>query len=109
MNAAPQSFAVSKSVPTQNRYGVNMPKNLARIEGDNISSARRAFAALLWQAFPSPSEHDLSLKAARVIDVSPRQVTNWLRCQNSAAVHYFFAVAVIAGAEVAFRDRGGRS
>ena len=79
-------------------------KNLAETSGDNISSARRAFAALLWRAFPSPSEHDLANKAARVLDVSPRQVTNWLRCENSAAVHYFLAVAAIAGAEIVFRD-----
>lgn len=77
-------------------------KNLAYTTGDNISSSRKAFANLLWRAFPSPSEHDLSIKAAMVLDVSPRQVTNWLRCENSAAVHYFFAVAAIAGAEIVF-------
>lgn len=83
-------------------------KNLTKSDGDNIKSSRRAFANMLWRAFPSPSEHDLTLKAARVLDVSPRQVKNWLRCDNSAAVHYFFAVAAIAGAEVVFRDRAGR-
>lgn len=75
-------------------------KNLAKTEGDNISSARLAFANLLWRAFPSPSEHVLTTKAAKVLDVSPRQVKNWLRCENSAAIQYFFAVAGIAGAEI---------
>lgn len=81
-------------------------KNLADTECDNISSSRKAFANMLWRAFPSPSEHELANKAARVLDVSPRQVTNWLRCENSAAIQYFFAVAAIAGAEIVFA--GGR-
>lgn len=84
-------------------------KNLAESAGDNISSSRKAFASLLWKAFPSPSEHELAIRAGKVLEVSPRQVKNWLRCDNSAAVHYFFAVAAIAGAEVVFRDRAGRS
>ena len=83
-------------------------KNYANSSGDNISSSRKAFANMLWRAFPSPSEHELANKAARVLDVSPRQVTNWLRCENSAAVHYFFAVVAIAGAEIVFQKAGGQ-
>lgn len=81
-------------------------KDFANSTNDNVSSSRKAFANMLWRAFPSPSEHELANKAARVLDVSPRQVTNWLRCDNSAAIQYFFAVAVIAGAEIVFA--GGR-
>lgn len=73
---------------------------------EHISASRKMFAALLWRAFPAPSEHDLAIKAARALDVSPRQVKNWLRCEHSAAHHYFLAVAAIAGAELVFRVKG---
>jgi len=109
MNAAPHSF--SNAVPvssSQAKHKETALKNLARFHGDNIAPARKAFAALLWRAFPSPSERELAHKAARVLDVSPRQVKNWLRCENSAAIHYFFAVAAIAGAEVVFERVEGR-
>lgn len=80
-----------------------MRKNPASSSGaDVVHASRRAFAALLWRAFPSRSERELSLKAAAVLDVSPRQVTNWLRCEHSAAIQYYFAVAAIAGAETFF-------
>jgi hypothetical protein len=98
-------FQVSYS---QRKYGDHSMKNLAESAGDSISSSRKAFAGLLWRAFPSPSEHELAVKAGKVLNVSPRQVKNWLRCDNSAAVHYFFAVAAIAGAEVVFREHAGQ-
>lgn len=72
-------------------------KNLASYDPEE---ARRWFSDLLWIAFPSPSEHDLSLKAAPVLDVSPRQVRNWLRRENDASLRYVFAVMAIAGVEV---------
>jgi hypothetical protein len=75
---------------------------------DHTKASRRFFAALLWRAFPSPSERALSEKAARVLDVSPRQVQNWLRCEHSAAWHYVAAVMAVAGAEVVFRRIEGR-
>lgn len=75
----------------------------------NVFSSRKAFASLLWRAFPSPSEHDLARKASRVLDVSERQVKNWLHCDHSAPIQHFFAVAAIAGAEIILRDRGGRT
>lgn len=81
-------------------------KITAHSTGDRVSASRKLFATLLWKAFPSPSEHDLSLKAARALDVSPRQVKNWLRCEHSAAHHYFLAVAAIAGAELVFKAKG---
>lgn len=83
-------------------------KNPACFEADHISASRKAFAALLWRAFPSPSERDLSMKASRVLDVSPRQVTNWLRCEHSAAIHHYMAVLAIVGAEVVFAKVEGR-
>gem|GEM_PF-4397701 len=82
-------------------------KNLADYGGTDISAARKAFALLLWRAFPSPSENELARKAAAVLGASPRQVVNWLRCHNSAPIHVFFAVAAIAGAEVVLDQAGG--
>lgn len=70
---------------------------------DHTTAARRWFRDLLWRAFPAPSEAALAEKAARVLDVSPRQVQNWLRCEHSAAWHYVAAVMAVAGAEVVFR------
>ncbi|QBF32162.1 hypothetical protein [Thalassococcus sp. S3] len=84
-----------------------MRKNLAHSDVDQVSASRKMFASLLWQAFPARSEAELAQKAAVVLDVSPRQVKNWLRCENSAAWHYVAAVMAVAGAEVVFSD-GGR-
>ena len=67
-------------------------------------AARRFFRDLLWRAFPAASEREVAERAARVLDVSERQVRNWLRCEHSAAWHYVAAVMVIAGAEVILGD-----
>lgn len=83
-------------------------QNPSNSGGDQTFASRRVFRDLLWRAFPSPSEHELSIKAARVLDVSPRQVRNWLRCEHSAAWHYVAAVMAIAGAEVVFQRVEGR-
>ncbi|MBY6113318.1 hypothetical protein KUW09_04735 [Mameliella alba] len=81
-----------------------MRKNLA--ENDvSVDGARKYFAALLWRAFPSASENELTQKAATVLDVSPRQIKNWLRCENSAAWHYVAKVMAIAGVEMVIRGR----
>jgi hypothetical protein len=95
-------------VRSQDKDGVKIMKNPAQnsggaTSGDAVASSRRWFAALLWRAFPSPSERELADKAARVLDVSPRQVRNWLRCEHSAAWHYVAAVMAIAGVECVFR------
>lgn len=85
------------------QHGDIMRKNPAETAADNASASRRWFAAMLWAAFPSPSENDLATKAARVLSVSPRQVKNWLRCEHDASLRYVTAVMAIAGAEVVFR------
>lgn len=69
---------------------------------DHASASRRWFRDLLWRAFPSRSEGELSDKASRVLDVSPRQVRNWLREDNDASLRHVTAVMAIAGAEVLF-------
>lgn len=82
-------------------------KNLA-VSGDHASASRRWFRNMLFRAFPSPSEHDLANKAARVLDVSPRQVKNWLREENDASLRYVTAVMMLAGAESVFDRIGGK-
>ncbi|WCR05280.1 hypothetical protein JHX88_12000 [Paracoccus saliphilus] len=69
---------------------------------------RKWFRNMLWRAFPSPSEHDLTVKAAGVLDVSQRQVKNWLREEHDASLRYVMAVIAIAGAEVVFGRIEGR-
>lgn len=86
-----------------------MRKNLAGNFGDHERASRRWFAGLLWAAFPSPSEHELARRAARVLGVSERQVRNWLRCDNDASLKYVTAVALIAGVEFGLGAYGGRS
>ncbi len=82
-------------------------KNPAGFSPDARSSGRW-FANLLWRAFPAPSEHELAEKAARALDVSPRQVKNWLRCEHSPAWKYVSAVLLISGAEIVFGRIEGR-
>lgn len=77
-------------------------KNPAKNGIDQVSASRKLFANLLWRAFPAPSAHDLAIRAAPVLDVSPRQIRNWLACEHSAAWHYVAAVMAIAGAELVF-------
>ncbi|MEM9211804.1 MAG: hypothetical protein AAGA63_09980 [Pseudomonadota bacterium] len=84
-------------------------KNLSNSGVDHVTASRRWFASMLWRAFPSTSEHELSQKAATALDVSPRQVTNWLRCNNDASLSYVLAVIAIAGAEVVFEKMERRS
>lgn len=81
-------------------------KNLA--DTANPSASRRWFRNLLWRAFPSNSENDLAHKAAAVLDVSPRQVKNWLREDHDASLRYVTAVLAIAGAEIIFGKIEGR-
>ena len=69
---------------------------------DHASASRRWFRNLLWRAFPAQSEHELAERASAVLNVSPRQVKNWLREENDASLRYVTAVLVIAGAEVVF-------
>lgn len=74
----------------------------------DAEGSRRWFAALLWRAFPGPSEAAVAEKAARVLDVSPRQVRNWLRGEHCAALKYVAAVLAVAGVEVLIDPARGR-
>ncbi|MFV0386527.1 hypothetical protein [Paracoccus sp. (in: a-proteobacteria)] len=81
-------------------------KNLAHSSDPGL--ARKWFRVLLWRAFPAVSERELSVRAAVVLDVSPRQVINWLREENDASLRYVAAVMAIAGAEIVFKGIEGR-
>ena len=83
-------------------------KNLAGNFDDHIRASRKWFAALLWRAFPSASEHELCQKAAPALNVSARQVKNWLRCENDVSLRYFTAVMIMAGCEDLFIRIEGR-
>jgi hypothetical protein len=65
-----------------------------------VEAERAWFAALLWRAFPSASENEVSERAAAVLGVSARQVRNWLRCEHDARWRDVVKVLVIAGGEV---------
>ena len=68
-----------------------------------VEAEREWFARLLWRAFPSASENELSETAAAVLGVSSRQVRNWLRCEHDARWRDVAKVLLIAGGEVVFK------
>lgn len=103
MNAATPDVSVCQKVgrshPQPKETRVKNPAQTVAVSKD---TARERFAALLWRAFPAPSERALARRAAVVLGVSERQVINWLRCDHDAACSYVFAVMAIAGAEIVF-------
>ncbi|WP_339767172.1 hypothetical protein [uncultured Pseudosulfitobacter sp.] len=102
---------------SQVKDGVNMRKNLSKnvrrgdfLGGQHKSLSRKWFAALLWRAFPAASNTEVARLGAPVLGVSERQITNWLNCENDAALSYVTAVMVLAGVECALDGvRGGRA
>ncbi|QPM89362.1 hypothetical protein PSAL_005780 [Pseudooceanicola algae] len=89
----------------------NLSQNASRRDfstGDHQCRSRRWFAALLWLAFPGASERDVARRASGVLEVSERQVINWLRCENDAALRYVTAVMVLAGVLCALEPIRGR-
>lgn len=104
-HAAPASL-VAPGHSSLDLYGATPVKNPA--DTVNPSASRRWFRNLLWRAFPSQSENDLAHKAADALDVSPRQVKNWLREEHDASLRYVTAVLAIAGAEIIFGKIEGR-
>jgi hypothetical protein len=82
----------------QKHHGPQFRGQLSPVEAE-----RAWFAALLWRAFPSDSENELSERAGPVLGVSARQVRNWLRCEHDARWRDVMKVLAIAGGEVVFR------
>jgi hypothetical protein len=118
MTATPHPFPVSfqNLDRSQVKNGVNMQKNLSQnglrsdfSGGRHKSLSRRWFASLLWAAFPGASEREVARMGAPVLGVSERQIINWLRCDNDAALSYVTAVMVLAGVEFALDGVRGRA
>ena len=76
--------------------------------GCGVTDTRKFFTRLLWRAFPSPSENALAEIAAPVLNVSERQVRNWLREEHTPRADHFLKVMAIAGAEIAFEQVEGQ-
>lgn len=91
---------------SQNACGRNSKAELAGPE--HRARFRKWFASLLWSAFPGASERDVARRAAPVLDVSERQVINWLRGENDAAGSYVAAVMIYAGVMSALGPIRGR-
>jgi hypothetical protein len=70
---------------------------------DRETAYRLWFRDMLWRAFPASSDAARAVKAAHILDVSERQVRNWLRCEHDPKLRYVMAVMAIAGAEVVFK------
>ncbi|WP_226782732.1 hypothetical protein [Oceaniglobus trochenteri] len=93
-----------------------MRKNLSQnhrradfLDSRHKTRSRKAFAAMLWRAFPGDSEREVARIGAPVLGVSERQVINWLRCDNDAGVSYVFAVMALAGVGWALDPIRGRA
>ncbi|WP_304619712.1 hypothetical protein [Paracoccus sediminilitoris] len=105
-HAAP-SFQCSPGHSSQDQYGAQPVKNPAYSTDPHAN--RRWFRDLLWRAFPAASERELAEKASAVLDVSHRQVINWLREEHDPKLRYIMAVLAIAGAEIVFSRIEGQS
>lgn len=97
---AASSFHCSTGHSSQDQYGALPVKNPAYSTDPRAN--RRWFRDLLWRAFPAQSERELADKASAVLDVSHRQVINWLREEHDPKLRYIMAVLAIAGAEIVF-------
>lgn len=69
---------------------------------------RRWFADLLWRTFPGASMREKALRAAPVLDLSPRQVENLMKMEHDAKLPTVLAVLALAGAESIFEIIEGR-
>ena len=109
MTAAPRSFRDAVFVKTSSAQDTDRGfamKNLSKTDISYSERPRVWFRDLLWAAFPGQSEHEIAHKASRVLDVSERQVRNWLRGNNDASWRSVAQVMAIANAESGFRKLG---
>lgn len=75
-------------------------KNLTRNGIDVEEKAAKWFSDLLWNAFPADSEAQVAMKAAKALEVSEKQVRNWLRHSNSPAWKFVFKALIAEGVEI---------
>ena len=72
-------------------------------------SRRRWFSRMMWRAFPGASMREVALRAAPVLDLTPRQCENLIKGEHDAKLGTILAVLAIAGAENVFDIIGGPS
>lgn len=96
-----RSIVVSSS---HSRHRNGSGNFFSKSDFDAVQRYRRWFRDMLWIAFPAQSDGERAGNAARVLDVSERQVRKWLKCENDPKLCYVMAVIAIAGAEVVLRD-----
>lgn len=103
MMTAPLRLSRSPDTRTaRGQYRGEVVENSFKFDTRDAVKRRKWFASLLWRAFPASSEHELAIRAAPVLDVTPRQVQNWLRGDHDAKLGTILAVLTIAGAENIF-------
>ena len=103
MTCAPSPSVFHSVGQSQTKHGVKCMKSYSNSTLDRETAYRMWFRDLLWRAFPASSDAARAESAARVLDVSERQVRNWLRCEHDPKLRYVMAVMAIAGAEVVFK------
>lgn len=74
-------------------------KYLAKSNMDFREASRRADAVLLRRAFDGPTQDAIAQRGSRALDVSPRQIINWMKCEHDmpswavkAVKHYLRSV-----------------
>ncbi|WOI54974.1 hypothetical protein [Palleronia sp. LCG004] len=107
MSAAPAPSSAVSTDGLHNHHSRGEPMKFPSNSTDAARDAGTFFIRMLWRAFPAPSEHALAARAAPVLDVSERQVRNWLRGTHTPRADYLLAVMAIAGAEVVIRKIEG--
>lgn len=63
------------------------------------SVGRDLVARMIWAAFPGPSEHAVSERAAVVLDMSPKHIRRLLRKENAVNADVVVALIVLVGFE----------
>lgn len=83
---------------------MKLPSHSAALD---TGKRRRWFADLMWRAFPGVSLREKALRAAPVLDLTPRQCENLMKMEHDAKLGTILAVLAIAGAENIFEIIGG--
>lgn len=107
---APPSFSVSQKTFSQGQHRGSALNNLAKSNLDFRTASRREDARKLRAAFEGATQSEMAQKASRALGISPRQIINWMQCENDMpswavkAVEHYLArlertARIIEGAE----------
>ena len=102
--AAPNSLSSADPVAlSQDQHGGKAMKFLAKSNVDFRQASRKEDSRKLQMAFSGHTQDAIAQKAARALDVSPRQIIYWMKCENDmpswavkAVEHYLRRVETIA-------------